>query len=58
MNEKREEFTLEKIKSIIRDNKDLKAKELCDKIKSEVERFVGAAPQHDDQSLVLLKVVT
>ncbi len=55
MNLNREQFGLDRVKKIVRENKHLRAKELTDMIYEQVEEFVGAASQHDDQTLLLMK---
>ena len=55
MNLNREQFGLERLKKLVRENKNLLAKELTDKIYADIEEFVGGAPQHDDQTLLLMK---
>ena len=56
-NLKKEEFTLDRLKEIIKLNANEKsAEELGEIIKNEINEFVGEAPQHDDQTLVILKV--
>jgi len=56
MNDKREEFSIERVKSIIKENADKPAQEITSIIRSEVEKYVGEAPQHDDETLILLKI--
>ena len=56
MNEKREEFTEERLFKIIEENANLSSKELNAKIIDELSKFVGTAPQHDDISLIVMKV--
>lgn len=57
MNEKRNQFSLDKVKSIIKENAKKKAGEIGTIIKEQIDEFIGEAPQHDDQTLILLKVV-
>ena len=56
MNETREEFTEERLFKIIEENSNLSSKELNAKIIQELANFVGSAPQHDDISLIVMKV--
>ncbi len=57
MNEKRDQFSLDKVKSIIKENVKKKASEIGTIIKEQIDEFIGEAPQHDDQTLILLKVI-
>lgn len=55
MNEKRDQFTLERIQDIIKENADKSAKEIGNIIQTKINEFTGEAPQHDDQTFILLK---
>lgn len=55
MNEHREQFGLERLKQLVRENKDLPAKQLTDTIYESLRDFAGNAPQHDDETLLLMK---
>jgi len=55
MNVDRGQYGMERLKKCIRENKDLSAKELTDKIYKEIKDFAGNAPQHDDETLVLMR---
>jgi sigma-B regulation protein RsbU (phosphoserine phosphatase) len=55
MNMAHEEFGLDKFKEVIRVNKKEGAKELCNRVLEAVTNFAGAAPQHDDETLLVLK---
>ena len=57
MNAEEEEFGEERVMKIICNNRTLAVKELCDLILSESNEFVGDAPQHDDLTLVLARVL-
>lgn len=56
MNEKSEMFKSERLKNIIKGNSTLDANNLKNLIIDEVNRFVGNAEQHDDMTLLVLKV--
>ena len=56
MNLKREEFTINRIQEIIKENADRTTEVMTDIIRNRINEFVGEAPQHDDQTLVLLKI--
>jgi sigma-B regulation protein RsbU (phosphoserine phosphatase) len=50
------EYSLETLKDLIRRNRDKNARTIQNLIRKDLERFVGDNEQHDDQTLVLLKV--
>lgn len=56
VNKKREEYGLERMFEIARLNSSLSAKELKDKLVEDVNKFIGKAPQHDDMTMVILKI--
>ncbi len=56
MNTKREEFSIDRIKEIIKENADKTTEEMTGIIRTRVDEYVGEAPQHDDQTLILLKI--
>jgi len=55
MNLAHEEFGLEKFKEVIRANKREGAREICNRVLEAVTTFCGTAPQHDDETLLVLK---
>jgi len=55
MNYDREQYGLERLKECLRRNKDLPARELTDSIYEEMKEFADGAPQHDDETLLLMK---
>jgi len=55
MNFNREQYGEERLKSAVRRNKDLPVKEICDIIYKEMKEFADGAPQHDDETLLLMK---
>lgn len=55
MNLQHEEFGMERLQNVIRTYKRESAREIANKILEEVNRFVGTAPQHDDETLLILK---
>ncbi|OQY27871.1 MAG: hypothetical protein B6244_08965 [Candidatus Cloacimonetes bacterium 4572_55] len=57
MDEQREEFTEERLIKLIRKNQRESARNLMDIILEDVNQFVGKAEQHDDMTLVSLKVL-
>lgn len=53
----KEEFGTERLEAIITQNKFLKAEEIRDKVIAEMEAFAGEAEQHDDCTVIVVKVV-
>lgn len=56
MNVRGEEFTEDRLVSLVRGNVQLSAVSLRDLILEQVNSFAGQAPQHDDLTLVVVKV--
>jgi sigma-B regulation protein RsbU (phosphoserine phosphatase) len=56
MNANGEQYTFESLAKVVLKNAHLSPNELIEKIKSDLKVFVGNAPQHDDQTLLLMKV--
>jgi sigma-B regulation protein RsbU (phosphoserine phosphatase) len=56
MNTKGEQYSSERFQKLLLNNVDKTAKELVDLIKADLRVFVGNADQHDDQTLILMKV--
>ena len=56
MNEDADLFGEDRLSLLIEEHRDLSSDELRERILSDVEVFVGAANQHDDMTMVLLKV--
>ena len=56
MNEDADLFGEDRLSRLIEEHRDLSSDELRERILSDVEVFVGAANQHDDMTMVLLKV--
>jgi len=57
MNELQEEFGETKFVSIISQNRNLKANELIQKIVENVKKFAGEMTQHDDMTIVAVKIL-
>lgn len=57
MNGRREEFGIERLKSALKEHAHLTAREIHQSIFRAVHKFTGRATQHDDMSLVVVKVV-
>jgi len=56
MNSKHEEFGFERLKEVIRERKRESSKEICNRILEAINLFVGSAPQHDDETILVLKM--
>ena len=56
MNEDADLFGEDRLSRLIEEHRDLSSDELRERILSDVEVFVGSANQHDDMTMVLLKV--
>jgi len=56
MDPKSNEFGEDRLVKLIESTRELPAKEMLTKIESEVRRFAGGAPQHDDMTMVVVKV--
>lgn len=55
MNLTHEEFGLERFKEVIRKNKRESAREIANRVLEAITVFAGTAPQHDDETLLVLK---
>jgi phosphoserine phosphatase RsbU/P len=58
MNEKGEEFTAARLLDVVKNSRELKAKEIVDAIFDATAAFRGRAPQNDDMTAVALKILT
>ncbi len=56
MNIKHEEFGYDRLKEVIRQNKRETARDICNKIIEAIKLFAGNAPQHDDETVLVLKM--
>jgi sigma-B regulation protein RsbU (phosphoserine phosphatase) len=56
MNEQGDCFGDQRLVDLAERNADLKSDALCERILSEVHSFAGDAAQHDDMTMVLLKI--
>ena len=56
INGKNEQFSQERLIKVIKDNRNLSAQDLMEKIQNEVKLFVDNQPQFDDVTLMILKV--
>ena len=56
MNPSQELFGESRLSSIVAEHGHLASSELRERILREIEAFVGAADQHDDMTMILIKV--
>lgn len=56
MNKEDAEYGEERLSEILRDNKDLPLKKLIDVVLRDVRSFTRGAPQHDDMTMVLVRM--
>ncbi|MBN2441515.1 MAG: SpoIIE family protein phosphatase, partial [Spirochaetales bacterium] len=57
MNSKGEQYTSEKFHNLLLQHVEKNPKELVELIKTDLAAFVGNAKQHDDQTLIIMKVI-
>ncbi|MFZ2322954.1 MAG: PP2C family protein-serine/threonine phosphatase [Ignavibacteriaceae bacterium] len=55
-NKKDEEYGLDRLSQIAKDYSKSSAEEIMNKILEDVKKFIGKAPQHDDMTIVVLKI--
>lgn len=53
-----EQFTNERLVRVIHDTHDQPAERIRARIQEELDEFVGHAPQHDDQTLLVIRITT
>lgn len=56
MNDRSEQYSLERLQSVLRESKDLAPEKLKNRIIEDINRFVGKARQHDDQTFLIMKI--
>lgn len=56
MNTNGEQYTLERFSDVLIKNSDLAPNQIIDIIKENINAFVGNAKQHDDQTLLMMKI--
>ncbi|MCR5605640.1 MAG: SpoIIE family protein phosphatase [Treponema sp.] len=56
LNEKGDQYSFESLKRLIKANHSKSAKEITNIVKSDIKRFNGTAHQHDDQTLLIVKI--
>ncbi len=57
MNEKHDLYGIERLQNAIYKAKDLSAKEIAEYVLKDVSNFVGTAPQHDDETMIIFKIL-
>ena len=57
MNGRHEEFGDDRFVEIIRGKRQLSAQGLIEKILKEIDSFTGDSPQHDDMTIVVVKIL-
>ncbi|MDD5680171.1 MAG: SpoIIE family protein phosphatase, partial [Candidatus Omnitrophica bacterium] len=57
MNTRRKEFGIERVKNILTAGYELKAKDIMMKVLAEIAKFSKGAPQHDDMTVIVIKVI-
>ena len=56
VNDSGKQYTAEKLTQLISQNSNMSGKELANLVKSDVKKFSGNAHQHDDQTLLVIKI--
>ncbi len=57
MNEQKEQYGNERLEALVKNNALVSAKDIRDKILADVSAFTGGAEQHDDMTVVVVKVL-
>ncbi|MCX5705253.1 MAG: SpoIIE family protein phosphatase [Candidatus Omnitrophica bacterium] len=55
INEEREQFDVERLEKIVKDNRHLSADQLMHRIEDALKKFVGKQPQFDDITIMIIK---
>jgi sigma-B regulation protein RsbU (phosphoserine phosphatase) len=56
LNEDGQQFTADALLDLVKKNHAKPSKELANLVKAEVKKFSGNADQHDDESLLIIKI--
>jgi sigma-B regulation protein RsbU (phosphoserine phosphatase) len=56
VNESGVPYTAGKLTQLIAENSNLSGKEIANLVKSDIKKFSGSAHQHDDQTLLVIKI--
>jgi len=57
MNENKYEFGEERLQEILRKSYMISSENIINEVKSQIYNFVGKAPQHDDMTMIVLKIL-
>jgi serine phosphatase RsbU (regulator of sigma subunit) len=57
INDKREQFDVDRLGEIVKDNRHLSADQLMHRIEDDLKKFVGKQPQFDDITIMIIKAV-
>ena len=57
MNEKAQMYGTERLASLVESNKNLSSRDLLDAIEKDVRKFEPASKQHDDMTLIVIKII-
>ena len=50
------QYSKDRLLEVILQNKHLSGKEIADKVKNDIVKFSGTGHQHDDQTLLIIKI--
>jgi len=56
-NKKKEDYEMDRLTEIVKVNRDGDAKKIKENILKNVQQFVGSAPQHDDMTVLVIKIL-
>jgi sigma-B regulation protein RsbU (phosphoserine phosphatase) len=56
LNTSGKQYSIDKIKSIIKENNKLSGNKIADVVKADLKKFIGSEMLHDDQTLLVIKV--
>ena len=56
LNDRGQQYGKESLEKIIKANNSSSGKDIANLIKADVKNFIGQADQHDDQSLLVIKI--
>jgi len=51
------QYTIQRLTTIIEQNSSLSGKEIAAIVKEDIKKFIGSARQHDDQTLLVIKII-
>ncbi len=56
MNTAGNQYTVDRLINLVKDNRESSSKEIANLVKTDVKKFTGSAHQHDDQTLLVIKI--